>query len=83
MRERLKATFVQIEFTGPQEFSRRLEAETAFYGDIIRAANSLTPRATATAYCPRIMIYQFESIPCIQSTTCGLLAKLTLISSCR
>ena len=39
MRERLKATFVQIEFAGPQEFARRLEAETTLYGDIIRAAN--------------------------------------------
>ena len=38
VRERLKATFVQIEFAGPQEFSRRLDAETAQYGDIIRAA---------------------------------------------
>ena len=39
MRERLKVTFVQIDFAGPQEFARRLEAETALYGDIIRAAN--------------------------------------------
>ena len=38
VRERLKATFVQIEFAGPQEFSRKLDAETALYGDIIRAA---------------------------------------------
>jgi tripartite-type tricarboxylate transporter receptor subunit TctC len=38
VRERLKATFVQIEFAGPQEFARRLEAETAQYGEIIRAA---------------------------------------------
>jgi tripartite-type tricarboxylate transporter receptor subunit TctC len=38
VRERLKATFVQIDFAGPQEFARRLEAETALYGDIIRAA---------------------------------------------
>ena len=38
VRERLKATFVQIEFAGPQEFSRRLDAERAQYGDIIRAA---------------------------------------------
>jgi tripartite-type tricarboxylate transporter receptor subunit TctC len=38
VRERLKATFVQIDFAGPQEFARRLKAETAFYGDIIRAA---------------------------------------------
>jgi tripartite-type tricarboxylate transporter receptor subunit TctC len=37
--ERLKATFVQVEFAGPQEFSRRLDAETKLYGDIIRAAN--------------------------------------------
>ena len=37
MRERLKATFVQIEFAGPQEFSR-LDADTAQYGEIIRAA---------------------------------------------
>ena len=33
VRERLKATFVQIEFAGPQEFARRLDAETALYGD--------------------------------------------------
>ena len=38
VRERLKATFVQIEFAGPQEFARRLDAERAQYGDIIRAA---------------------------------------------
>jgi tripartite-type tricarboxylate transporter receptor subunit TctC len=39
VRERLKATFVQIDFAGPQEFAQRLEAETALYGGIIRAAN--------------------------------------------
>ena len=39
VRERLKATFVQIDFAAPQEFARRLEAETALYGGIIRAAN--------------------------------------------
>jgi tripartite-type tricarboxylate transporter receptor subunit TctC len=39
VRERLKATFVQVEFAGPQEFARRLEAESKLYGDIIRAAN--------------------------------------------
>ena len=39
VRERLKATFVQIEFAGPQEFARRLEAEAKLYGDVIRAAN--------------------------------------------
>jgi tripartite-type tricarboxylate transporter receptor subunit TctC len=38
-RERLKATFVQIEFAGPEEFARRLEAETTLYGEVIRAAN--------------------------------------------
>jgi tripartite-type tricarboxylate transporter receptor subunit TctC len=38
VRERLKATFVQIEFAGAEEFSRKLDAETALYGDIIRAA---------------------------------------------
>ena len=38
VRERLKATFVQIDFAGPQEFARRLDAETALYGEIIRAA---------------------------------------------
>ena len=38
LRERVKATFVQIEFAGPAEFSRRLEAETKLYGEIIRAA---------------------------------------------
>jgi len=44
LRERLKATFVQIEFAGPQEFARRLEAETALYGDIIRAAKITMPK---------------------------------------
>jgi tripartite-type tricarboxylate transporter receptor subunit TctC len=39
VRERMKATFVQIEFSGPQEFARRVDSETTFYGDIIRAAN--------------------------------------------
>lgn len=39
VRERLKATFVQIDFAGPQEFARRLDAETKLYGEIIRAAN--------------------------------------------
>jgi tripartite-type tricarboxylate transporter receptor subunit TctC len=38
VRERLKATFVQIEFAGPQEFAKRLDAEAKLYGDIIRAA---------------------------------------------
>jgi tripartite-type tricarboxylate transporter receptor subunit TctC len=38
VRERLKATFVQIGFVGPQEFARRLEGEVALYGEIIRAA---------------------------------------------
>ena len=44
LRERLKATFVQIEFAGPQEFARRLEAETTLYGDIIRAAKITMPK---------------------------------------
>jgi tripartite-type tricarboxylate transporter receptor subunit TctC len=39
LRERLKATFVQVEFAGPQEFARRLDAETKLYGEIIRTAN--------------------------------------------
>jgi tripartite-type tricarboxylate transporter receptor subunit TctC len=39
VRERLKATFVQIDFAGPEEFAKRIEAETALYGGIIRAAN--------------------------------------------
>jgi tripartite-type tricarboxylate transporter receptor subunit TctC len=39
VRERLKATFVQVEFADAQEFARRLDAETALYGEIIRAAN--------------------------------------------
>jgi tripartite-type tricarboxylate transporter receptor subunit TctC len=39
VRERLKATFVQIDFAGPQEFARRLAGEIAHYGGIIRAAN--------------------------------------------
>jgi tripartite-type tricarboxylate transporter receptor subunit TctC len=38
VRERLKATFVQIDYAGPEEFARRLEAETRLYGEIIRAA---------------------------------------------
>jgi tripartite-type tricarboxylate transporter receptor subunit TctC len=39
VQERLKATFVQIEFVGPAEFAQRLKAEVTLYGDIIRAAN--------------------------------------------
>ena len=39
VRERMKATFVQIDFAGPQEFARRIETETTLYGDIIRSAN--------------------------------------------
>jgi len=39
VRERMKKTFVQIDYAGPQEFARRLAAETTLYGDIIRAAN--------------------------------------------
>ncbi|CAN0149174.1 unnamed protein product, partial [Phaeothamnion confervicola] len=39
LRERLEATFVQIEYSGPQEFARLIAAETALYGGIIRAAN--------------------------------------------
>jgi tripartite-type tricarboxylate transporter receptor subunit TctC len=38
VRDRLKATFVQIDFAGPEEFARRLDAETKLYGDIIKAA---------------------------------------------
>jgi tripartite-type tricarboxylate transporter receptor subunit TctC len=38
-RERLKATFVQMDFAGPEEFAKRIEAETALYGGIIRSAN--------------------------------------------
>jgi len=38
VRDRLKATFVQIDFAGPREFARRLEAETKLYGDVIQAA---------------------------------------------
>jgi tripartite-type tricarboxylate transporter receptor subunit TctC len=38
VRERLKATFVQIEFAEPQIFVRLLDAEMTLYGEIIRAA---------------------------------------------
>ncbi len=38
VRDRLKATFIEIDFAGPQEFSRRLDAETKLYGDVIKAA---------------------------------------------
>jgi tripartite-type tricarboxylate transporter receptor subunit TctC len=38
VRERLKATFVQIEFEGPAAFQKRLDAETKLYGDVIKAA---------------------------------------------
>ena len=38
VRERLKATFVQIDFAGPLEFAKRLETETKLYGEIIQAA---------------------------------------------
>jgi tripartite-type tricarboxylate transporter receptor subunit TctC len=37
--ERLKATFVQVEFVDPAGFNRVLDTETKAYGDIIRAAN--------------------------------------------
>ena len=43
VRERLKATFVQIVFEGPQEFARRLDAETKLYGDVITAAKIKLP----------------------------------------
>lgn len=39
VRERLKATFVQVEFAGPAAFNRVLDTETKAYGDIIRSAN--------------------------------------------
>jgi tripartite-type tricarboxylate transporter receptor subunit TctC len=39
VRDRLKATFVQIEFADPAGFNRVLDTETKAYGDIIRAAN--------------------------------------------
>ena len=39
VRERLKATFVQVEFADPAGFNRVLDTETKVYGDIIRAAN--------------------------------------------
>jgi tripartite-type tricarboxylate transporter receptor subunit TctC len=39
LRDRLRATFVQIEFEGPAAFQKRLDAETKLYGDVIRAAN--------------------------------------------
>jgi tripartite-type tricarboxylate transporter receptor subunit TctC len=38
VRDRLKATFIEIDFAGPQEFARRLDAETKLYGDVIKAA---------------------------------------------
>ena len=37
--DRLKATFVQVEYAGPAGFNRVLDVETKAYGDIIRAAN--------------------------------------------
>jgi tripartite-type tricarboxylate transporter receptor subunit TctC len=39
VRERLKATFVQVEYAGPAGFNRVLDTETKVYGDIISAAN--------------------------------------------
>jgi tripartite-type tricarboxylate transporter receptor subunit TctC len=39
VRERLKATFVQVEYADPVRFNRVLDTETKAYGDIIRAAN--------------------------------------------
>ena len=39
VRDRLKATFVQVEYADPVGFNRVLDAETKTYGDIIRAAN--------------------------------------------
>ena len=38
VRERLKATFVQIEFVGPQVFAKLLKEDITLYGDIIRAS---------------------------------------------
>jgi tripartite-type tricarboxylate transporter receptor subunit TctC len=38
VRERLKATFVQINFVGPQAFAKLLKEEVKVYGDIIRAS---------------------------------------------
>ena len=38
VRDRLKATFIEVDFAGPQEFARRLDAETKLYGDVIKAA---------------------------------------------
>lgn len=38
VRERLKATFVRIDFAEPKEFAKRLETEAAQYGTIIRNA---------------------------------------------
>jgi len=37
VRDRLKATFVQVHFGGPAEFNKLLDFETKWYGDIIRA----------------------------------------------
>jgi tripartite-type tricarboxylate transporter receptor subunit TctC len=39
VRERLKATFVQVEYADPVQFNRVLDTEAKAYGDIIRAAN--------------------------------------------
>lgn len=39
VRERLKATFVLIEYAGPREFARRLEGEAGLYRRIIREAD--------------------------------------------
>ena len=38
VRDRLKATFVQVEYADPAGFTRVLDTETKVYGDIIRAA---------------------------------------------
>jgi tripartite-type tricarboxylate transporter receptor subunit TctC len=39
VRDRLKASFVQVHFGGPDEFNKLLDFETKWYGDIIRAGN--------------------------------------------
>ena len=39
VRERLKATFVQVEYADQAKFNQVLDTETKLYGDIIRAAN--------------------------------------------
>src|SRR4029078_2606428 len=52
VQERLKATFVQVEFADPAGFHRVLDRETKAYGGIIRAANIKMGQGRETKHRP-------------------------------